>query len=139
MCSAFGHYFRTVLLLQVRKLRKEDEALCSRLEMDPYYVSSKVIPTKAQLDALRKHVVEMKDLKAKRSAQFTESRLAIMSCLEQLEEEPNSSFERMVVCDDEESFTLSYANVDKVQTFLNVSKWRHLIFMNFTSIFCDIF
>ena len=46
-------------LKEVKQLRREDEALCTRMETEPYYVSIKVIPTQVQLEALRTHVKEM--------------------------------------------------------------------------------
>lgn len=47
-------------LKEVRVLRKEDEELCQKLELEPFYVSLKVIPTQAQVEGLRKHVKELK-------------------------------------------------------------------------------
>ena len=47
-------------LKEVRQLRKEDEELCAKLELDPYYVSLKVIPAPDQVVALRKHVSDMR-------------------------------------------------------------------------------
>jgi hypothetical protein len=38
---------------EVRLLRRQDEELCQRLAMDPYYVSSTTVPTTAQMEALK--------------------------------------------------------------------------------------
>ncbi len=57
----------------------------------------------------------MQSLKAKRIGKFSEAKLSILQLLEQLECEPDNSFERTIVCEDEESFVLSAANLDAVE------------------------
>ena len=38
---------------EVRQLRRQDEELCQRLAMDPFYVSSTTVPTTNQMEALK--------------------------------------------------------------------------------------
>lgn len=45
---------------EVLELKAEDKELCGILAMDPYYVSSSVIPTFSQMEALKKHIQDMK-------------------------------------------------------------------------------
>jgi hypothetical protein len=40
-------------LREVRALRRQDEDLCQRLAMDPYYLSSTTVPTTQQMEALK--------------------------------------------------------------------------------------
>lgn len=54
----------------------------------------------------------------KRFGEFAESKLTILSLLELLQEDPNSSFERQVVCEEDETFVLSSNNLMKVKNYL---------------------
>ena len=51
-------------------------------------------------------------------ATFCETKLTIISLLEQLQEAPSTSFERLVVCEEDECFTLSAANMSSVDEYL---------------------
>ncbi len=57
----------------------------------------------------------MQSLRNKRLAKFAEAKLSIVSTLEQLECEPNTSFERTVVCENDDEFILSADNLDAVE------------------------
>jgi hypothetical protein len=37
----------------LRKLRKQEEELCSRLQLDPLYISSTVLPTLQQMEDIK--------------------------------------------------------------------------------------
>ena len=67
---------------EVLQLKEEDESLCVALAMDSYYVSSAVLPSHAQMDALKKHIADMKSLQMKRFAAFCEAKSAIVELLE---------------------------------------------------------
>lgn len=50
-------------------------------------------------------------LRSKRFAVFSETKLAVITLLEELEAEPDTTFERNVVCEDDDSFVLSASNL----------------------------
>ncbi len=73
-------------------------------------------------------------LKSKRQGKFGEAKLFILQLLEQLEKEPENSFERNVMCEDDAAFILSADNLDRVETYLNrlaaeaeENKWEQII------------
>merc|ERR1719450_1544840 len=99
---------------EVLKLKNEDEDLCMKLSMDPYFISNTTVPTTAQLDGLKDHIRRMEELKFDREEQFITMKETILSLYEELEEEPLSDMEREVACEDTERFTLSASNLTEV-------------------------
>jgi 23S rRNA pseudoU1915 N3-methylase RlmH len=45
---------------EVLELKREDEALCKAIDEDPHYVSSSIVPTTTQMEALDKHIASMR-------------------------------------------------------------------------------
>ena len=41
------------MLVEVRQLRKTDEDLCAKLDMDPFYISTRTVPTAQKMDELK--------------------------------------------------------------------------------------
>lgn len=68
---------------------------------------------------LTSFLICFQSLKTKRLAKFSEVKLAILQLLEQLEGEPNTTFERNVVCEADEAFVLSASNLDAVEEYLH--------------------
>ncbi len=62
----------------------------------------------------------MNSLRQKRLGKFSEAKLSILGMLEQLEAEPDSSFERNVVCEEDEAFVLSADNLDAVEVRMRI-------------------
>ena len=56
-------------------------------------------------------------MKAKRLDQFRAAKAAILVLLVQQDDEPDCSFQYQVTCEDEDSFTLSAANLVAVEEF----------------------
>ncbi|KAH0620142.1 hypothetical protein JD844_014775 [Phrynosoma platyrhinos] len=54
----------------------------------------------------------------RRRAEFLETKRRIVRCMEELEQSPESSFERDVVCEDEEAFCLSVENIAALKALL---------------------
>jgi len=99
---------------EVMKLRKQDEDLCQRLGMDPYYISSTVVPTTYQLDELKDHIRSMEDEKFVRLEQFVKMKESILGLYHELETEPSSEIEREVACEETDRFVLSQTNLTQV-------------------------
>ena len=79
---------------EVLVLRKQDEELCQRLGMDPYYVSSTTVPTTYQMDGLKDHIRSMEDEKFARLDQFVHMKESILNLYQELETEPGTDLER---------------------------------------------
>jgi len=105
---------------EVLKLKNEDEDLCMKLSMDPYFISNTTVPTTAQLDGLKDHIRRMEELKFDREEQFITMKETILSLYEELEEEPFSDMEREIACEDTERFTLSANNLTEVGNILRM-------------------
>jgi len=105
-------------MVVVLELKREDEALCRSVEEEPHYVSETVVPTTSQLEALKRHIAATKALKIKRLGEFTETKLLIIQLLETLEMEPEGSFERTVVCEDDASVILSEETLSRIRATL---------------------
>jgi len=99
---------------EVLKLRKQDEELCQRLGMDPYYVSSTTVPTTYQMEGLKDHIRSMEDEKFVRLEQFIKSKEFILNLYDELESEPSSELEREVACEETDRFVLSSSNLAQV-------------------------
>jgi len=107
------------LMEEVLELKRQDKALCRILsDVEPFPISSTVIPSKDQLQQLKNHLHEMQILHNQRQGRFVEMKLSILGLLEKLEIEPDNSFERTVTCEQDEAFVLAAANLDNVETFL---------------------
>merc|ERR1719322_2183754 len=105
---------------EVLKLKNEDEDLCMKLSMDPYFISNTTVPTTAQLDGLKDHIRRMEELKFDREEQFITMKETILSLYEELEEEPFPDMEREIACEDTERFTLSASNLTEVGNILRM-------------------
>eukprot|EP00092_Neocalanus_flemingeri_P102604 GFUD01131245.1.p1 GENE.GFUD01131245.1~~GFUD01131245.1.p1 ORF type:complete len:662 (-),score=174.00 GFUD01131245.1:409-2394(-) len=107
-------------LKEVLKLMKQDEELCQRLGMDPYYVSSTTVPTTYQMDGLKDHIRSMEDEKFVRLEQFVKLKESILGLYEELESEPSSELEREVACEETDRFVLSTSNLARVANILKM-------------------
>ncbi len=46
-------------MAKVLELKKMDKVVCKQMQMEPYAISSTMIPSKAQFDGLKKHLDDM--------------------------------------------------------------------------------
>ncbi|XP_064601392.1 uncharacterized protein LOC135467550 [Liolophura sinensis] len=99
----------------LKELRSEDQTLCDKLCSTPYYIPTGVVPTQEQIQALQDHIAALTAEEAKRFKEFTTMKSTIVSILKDLEKDPDTSFEREVVCERDESFILSPENIIAVQ------------------------
>jgi len=100
---------------EVLSLKSKDEDLCHRLCMDPFYISSDVVPTTAQLEQLKDHIRRMEDEKFLREERFIELKDSILMLYEELEDEPVTDMEREIACEDADRFILSSSNLGQVE------------------------
>jgi len=101
-------------MAEVLRLRKSDEELCQRLGVDPFYVSSSTVPTSAQMEGLKEHIRSLEEEKFTRLEQYIKLKDTILALYTELEEEPDTDFEREVACEDTDRFVLSTSNLANV-------------------------
>ncbi|XP_070541094.1 protein regulator of cytokinesis 1-like [Ptychodera flava] len=103
-------------LQKLKKLKETEQHLCDVLCTTPYYVPTGSVPSEEQLETLQEHIDSLKSEKEKRSNIFTKTKQNIIVILEDLEQCPNTSFERDIVCEEEDSFLLSSENMAALKT-----------------------
>jgi len=101
-------------MAEVLRLRKSDEELCQRLGVDPFYVSSSTVPTSAQMEGLQEHIRSLEEEKFTRLEQYIKLKETILALYTELEEEPDTDFEREVACEETDRFVLSTSNLASV-------------------------
>ncbi|XP_074151282.1 protein regulator of cytokinesis 1 isoform X5 [Sminthopsis crassicaudata] len=117
---------RVELMLKKRKdrmqelklLQERDQDLCEILCMTPYSIDSASVPSLEELDQFRQHLETLAETKARRREEFISTKKQIILCMEELDHSPDTSFERDVVCEDEDTFCLSVENITALQTLL---------------------
>lgn len=113
---------------EVLKLRRQDEELCRRLGLDPYYISSTTVPTTQQLEGLLDHIRALEEEKFVLEEKFIKMKDDIIRLYGDLETEPSSEFERDIACEETDRFTLSSANMGAVSGVL--SKLEDMVKVN---------
>ena len=103
---------------EVLVLRKQDEDLCQRLGMDPFYVNSASVLTSYQMEGLKDHIRSMEDEKFTRLEKFVDMKERILKLYQELETEPDTELEREVACEETERFVLSSTNLSQVSIIL---------------------
>ncbi|OWK09059.1 PRC1 [Cervus elaphus hippelaphus] len=95
---------------ELKILQEQDQELCEILCMPHYEIDSTSVPSLEELNQFRQH--------ASRREEFVNIKRQIILCMEELEHTPDTSFERDVVCEDEEAFCLSLENIATLQKLL---------------------
>lgn len=103
---------------EVIALKKEDEELCKRLCMDPFYISTSTVPTTEKFEGLKDHIAGLETEKFTRLEKFFVLKENILTLYEDLEAEPVTEFEREVVCEDADKFVFSSSNMSEVANIL---------------------
>ncbi|XP_053437881.1 protein regulator of cytokinesis 1 isoform X3 [Nycticebus coucang] len=103
---------------ELKLLREQDQELCEILCMPPYNSDSASVPSLEELNQFRQHVATLRETKASRHQEFVSIKQQIILCMEELDHTPDTSFERDVVCEDEDAFCLSLENIATLQKLL---------------------
>ncbi|XP_069078751.1 protein regulator of cytokinesis 1 isoform X1 [Pleurodeles waltl] len=99
-------------------LRQRDEELCTILCTPLYFIDDQAVPSLDDLDQYRRHLASLAEEKDRRKAEFVNTKKQIILCMEELDQIPDSSFERDVVRENEESFCLSTEHIASVKLLL---------------------
>ncbi|XP_056433882.1 protein regulator of cytokinesis 1-like isoform X1 [Gadus chalcogrammus] len=102
----------------LRALVESDGDLCDVLGAAPFSIDHDRVPSVEQLDGFRSHVGDLAAEKRRRQAEFVSLKEQIVASMEDLERLPETSFERDVVCEDEDAFCLSHDNIGGLKLLL---------------------
>ncbi|OWK52044.1 Protein regulator of cytokinesis 1 [Lonchura striata] len=103
---------------ELKALQEQDRALCDILCTALFTIDTGSVPSLEDLDRYRRHVASLSTLKEQRREEFVTNKRQIILLMEELDHTPDTSFERDVVCEDEEAFCLSQDNIVALQTLL---------------------
>ncbi|KAL2093334.1 hypothetical protein ACEWY4_010646 [Coilia grayii] len=110
---------KTQRMKDLKELREQDKDLCDILCSSLYAIDMDSVPSAQDLDGYRGHLDGLRAERNRRHAEFVSIKTQIISCMEDLEQEPDTSFERDVVCEDEDAFCLSTDNIAALQLLLS--------------------
>uniref|UniRef100_A0A4W3IGC9 Protein regulator of cytokinesis 1b n=2 Tax=Callorhinchus milii TaxID=7868 RepID=A0A4W3IGC9_CALMI len=105
-------------LQELKCLREKDEDFCDILCITPYSIDTDFVPSINQLDAYRQYIASLNEEKERRWAEFVNIKKQIIICMDELDQLPETSFEKDVICEDEEAFCLSNENILGLNTLL---------------------
>ena len=106
-------------MIEQTNLRRKERAVFERLGLDPYNVSTNTVLSPCQLEGRKEHIRSLETEKVVRLEQFEKWKTEILTLYKELEEEPETDFEREVACEDTDRFVLSTANITKVGDVVN--------------------
>ncbi|XP_057350849.1 protein regulator of cytokinesis 1 isoform X3 [Manis pentadactyla] len=109
---------------ELKLLQEQDQELCEILCMPHYDTDSASVPSLDALSQFRQHVATLRETKASRREEFVNIKRQIILCMEELDHIPDTSFERDVVCEDEDAFCLSLENIATLQKLLRQLEMR---------------
>ncbi|XP_045544773.1 protein regulator of cytokinesis 1b isoform X3 [Salmo salar] len=109
---------RTQRMQQLKALTERDQDLCDTLCSDPYALDPNAVPSLEQLDGFRQRIASQTTEKERRHAEFVGIKRQIILCMDDLDQLPETSFEKDVVCEDQEAFCLSKDNIASLKLLL---------------------
>uniref|UniRef100_A0A8C0GUY8 Protein regulator of cytokinesis 1 n=1 Tax=Chelonoidis abingdonii TaxID=106734 RepID=A0A8C0GUY8_CHEAB len=112
---------------ELKTLQERDQDLCDLLCMTPYSIDSNSVPSLEELDCFRRHLAALAAEKECRREEFISVKRQIILCMEELDHVPDTSFERDVVCEDEDAFCLSTENIAALKELLQQLETRRAL------------
>ncbi|XP_049573754.1 protein regulator of cytokinesis 1b [Syngnathus scovelli] len=109
---------KTRRMQQLKALLEEDQELCDILCSIPFDISPHSVPTLDQLESFQQHITNQNAEKTNRYAEFVGLKKQIILCMNDLDHIPETSFEKDVVCEDEDTFCLSRDNITSLKLLL---------------------
>ncbi|XP_054998824.1 protein regulator of cytokinesis 1 isoform X1 [Sorex araneus] len=109
---------------ELKVLQDQEQELCDVLCLPHYAIDSAAVPSLEELNRFRQHLVTLRETKVSRREEFVSIKRQIILCMEELEHTPDTSFERDVVCEDEDAFCLSLENIAALQKLLQQLETR---------------
>ncbi|XP_060770354.1 protein regulator of cytokinesis 1a isoform X2 [Neoarius graeffei] len=104
---------------ELKSLIQQDRELCDILCDNPHSIDPDSVPSTEQLQNYHQHIASRNQEKERRYAEFVSIKRQIIAFMEDLEQMPETSFERDVVCEEEEEFCLSIENITALKVLLS--------------------
>ncbi|KAL0968804.1 hypothetical protein UPYG_G00272100 [Umbra pygmaea] len=105
-------------LKDLKTLYKQDQELCDVMCLVPFSIDVDSVPSLESLEEYRSYLKDLTKEKDRRHNEFVAIKHQIVVCMEELDQLPDSSFERDVVCEDEVAFCLSDDNITSLKLLL---------------------
>ncbi|XP_077569273.1 protein regulator of cytokinesis 1b isoform X1 [Stigmatopora nigra] len=109
---------KTQRMQQLKALLEEDQELCDILCCVPFAISPNDVPSEDQLDSFKRHIANQNAEKTNRYAEFMGLKKQIILCMNDLDHIPETTFEKDVVCEEEDTFCLSQDNITSLKQLL---------------------
>ncbi|XP_068170194.1 protein regulator of cytokinesis 1-like isoform X2 [Antennarius striatus] len=104
---------------ELKTLIAKDRELCDIMCSTPFCIDQNSIPSLQQLKAYHAYLDELSKEKERRHDEFMTIKSEIIICMDDLEQNPETSFEIDVMCEDEEAFCLSDDNIAALKLLLS--------------------
>uniref|UniRef100_A0A8C9VSG6 Protein regulator of cytokinesis 1b n=1 Tax=Scleropages formosus TaxID=113540 RepID=A0A8C9VSG6_SCLFO len=118
LCTSIHCLQKSQRMQDLKALTLQDQDLCDVLCTDPYSIAPDVVPSLDQLDNFRHRIASLTAEKERRRAEFVSLKKHIILCMEDLDQLPETSFERDVVLKDGKAFCLSHENITSLKLLL---------------------
>uniref|UniRef100_A0A3Q1ES70 Protein regulator of cytokinesis 1b n=1 Tax=Acanthochromis polyacanthus TaxID=80966 RepID=A0A3Q1ES70_9TELE len=109
---------KTQRMQQLKLLLEQDQDLVDIMCSIPYGIAPDSVPSMEQLENFRQHIANQNAEKVRRHAEFMDVKKQIILHMQELDHIPETSFEKDVVCDDEDAFCLSRDNIMSLKLLL---------------------
>uniref|UniRef100_A0A8C1Y5D9 Protein regulator of cytokinesis 1a n=1 Tax=Cyprinus carpio TaxID=7962 RepID=A0A8C1Y5D9_CYPCA len=104
---------------ELKSLIQQDQDLCDLLCDDLFPIHPECVPSQQQLQNYRQHINARNQERERRHAEFVGMKRQITVLMEDLEQHPDTSFEKDAVCEDEDAFCLSLENLSALKVLLH--------------------
>ncbi|XP_047485249.1 protein regulator of cytokinesis 1-like isoform X2 [Penaeus chinensis] len=101
--------------LRIRDLRQAEQELCERLIEEPSNAINKPIPALEDIEDLERRIRTLEQEKINREKTFQHLKSNIARLMEELEQKANTTFERDILSEVEDLFTLSQQNMKQMK------------------------
>ncbi|KAK0052021.1 protein regulator of cytokinesis 1-like isoform X2 [Biomphalaria pfeifferi] len=102
-------------LAKYKDLYTVDQKLSTLMHTTSYYIPTGVVPSLEQLKEMEIHVNNLKAEKEKRHSEFISNKAKILELYRIMETDPDTSFGRDLICEDDDSFDLSIQNLETLR------------------------
>ncbi|KAM7002093.1 protein regulator of cytokinesis 1-like [Tautogolabrus adspersus] len=104
---------------ELKGLISKDRELCDIMCTTPFCIDQDSIPSLKQLESYNAYLDDLTKEKERRHDEFVSVKREISTCMDDLERQPDTSFEMDVMCEDEEAFCLSNDNIAALKLLLS--------------------
>ncbi|XP_060891546.1 protein regulator of cytokinesis 1-like isoform X2 [Labrus mixtus] len=104
---------------ELKGLISKDRELCDIMCTTPFCIDQDSTPSLKQLESYNAYMDDLTKEKERRHDEFVSVKKEISTCMDDLERQPDTSFEMDVMCEDEEAFCLSNDNIAALKLLLS--------------------